>query len=78
MGKYFHKGQFIVSEHGIYTREREEELIKADWVQRTYKNIWIRQFKKMSKVAYNTAVRLHGYMNTPVSCRRSLAVLRKS
>lgn len=55
MGKHFHKGQFIVSEHGIYTREREEELIKAEWVQRTYKNIWIRQFKKMSKVAYNTA-----------------------
>lgn len=55
MGKHFHKGQFIVSEHGIYTREREEELIKADWVQRTYKNIWIRQFKKISKVAYDTA-----------------------
>ena len=55
MGKHFHKGQLIISEHGIYTREREEELIKAEWVQRTYKNIWIRQFKKMSKVAYNTA-----------------------
>ena len=55
MGKHFHKGQLIISEHGIYTREREEELIKAEWVQRTYKNIWIRQFKKMSKVAYETA-----------------------
>ena len=55
MGKHFYKSQFILSEHGIYTREREEELIKADWVQRTYKNIWIRQFKKMSKVAYETA-----------------------
>lgn len=55
MGKHFHKGQLIISEHGIYTREREEELIKAEWVQRTYKNIWIRQFKKMSKVAYDTA-----------------------
>ena len=55
MGKHFYKSQFILSEHGIYTREREEELIKADWVQRTYKNIWIRQFKKMSQVAYETA-----------------------
>ena len=55
MGKYFHNGQLIISEHGIYTREREEELIKAEWVQRTYKKIWIRQFKKMSKVAYETA-----------------------
>ena len=55
MGKYFHNGQLIVSEHGIYTREREEELIKAEWVQRLYKKIWIRQFKKMSQVAYDTA-----------------------
>lgn len=55
MGKHFYDGQLIISEHGIYTREREEELIKADWVQRTYKKIWIRQFKKMSKVAYDTA-----------------------
>lgn len=55
MGKHFYNAQFILSEHGIYTREREEELIKAEWVQRTYKKIWIRQFKKMSKVAYDTA-----------------------
>ena len=55
MGKHFYNGQLIVSEHGIYTREREEELIKAEWVQSTYKKIWIRQFKKMSKQAYDTA-----------------------
>lgn len=55
MCKHFHNGQFIISEHGIYTREREEEMIKAEWVQRTYKKIWINQFKKMSKVAYETA-----------------------
>lgn len=55
MGKYFYNAQLIISEHGIYTREREEELIKAEWVQRTYKKIWISQFKKMSKLAYETA-----------------------
>ena len=55
MGKHFHNGQFIISEHGIYTREREEELIKAQWVQRLYKKIWIQQFKKMSQVAYDKA-----------------------
>ncbi len=36
----------MVSEHGIYTREREEELIRAKWVGGIYKNIWIEQFKK--------------------------------
>ena len=55
MGKHFHGGQLILSEHGIYTREREEELIKAEWVQRLYKRIWIQQFKKMSQVAYDKA-----------------------
>ncbi|MST72493.1 GT4 family glycosyltransferase PelF [Olsenella porci] len=50
----YHCG-LLVSEHGIYTREREEELIKASWVQGVYKNIWIEQFYKMSQLAYDRA-----------------------
>ena len=41
MAKYFHGSSLLISEHGIYTREREEELIKASWVKGVYKNIWI-------------------------------------
>jgi len=44
--------RLLISEHGIYTREREEEIIKAKWVQNIYKNIWIEQFRKLSKGAY--------------------------
>ena len=55
MGKHFYPSQLIISEHGIYTREREEELIKAEWVQRLYKKIWIQQFKKISQAAYQQA-----------------------
>lgn len=55
MGKHFYPSQLIISEHGIYTREREEELIKAEWLQRLYKKIWIQQFKKISQVAYEKA-----------------------
>ena len=55
MGKYFHNSSLLISEHGIYTREREEEIIKATWVESIYKNIWIDQFKKMSRVAYQWA-----------------------
>lgn len=55
MGKYFYSSQLIVSEHGIYTREREEELIQAQWVQKLYKKIWIQQFKKLSRTAYQKA-----------------------
>ncbi len=52
--KKYHCG-LLVSEHGIYTREREEELIRAKWVQGLYKDIWIRQFRKMSRLAYDRA-----------------------
>ena len=55
MAKYFHGSSLLISEHGIYTREREEELIKAQWVKGVYKNIWIEQFKKMSLLAYRYA-----------------------
>lgn len=55
MAKYFHGSSLLISEHGIYTREREEELIKAAWVQGIYKNIWIEQFQKMSHLAYEKA-----------------------
>lgn len=55
MAKFFHGAGLLISEHGIYTREREEEIIKADWVKGIYKNIWIDQFKKMSSLAYENA-----------------------
>ncbi|MCM1044794.1 MAG: GT4 family glycosyltransferase PelF [Candidatus Gastranaerophilales bacterium] len=55
MGQHFHKGALLISEHGIYTREREEELLKATWVAGIYKNIWIDQFRKMSLLAYARA-----------------------
>ncbi len=48
----FPDAKLLISEHGIYTREREEEIIKAKWVQSIYKTIWIDQFRKMSKGAY--------------------------
>lgn len=55
MGKYLYGSSMMISEHGIYTREREEELVKAKWVQGLYKNVWIDQFKKMSRLAYERA-----------------------
>lgn len=48
----FPDARLLISEHGIYTREREEEIIKAKWVQGIYKTIWMEQFRKMSRCAY--------------------------
>lgn len=55
MAKHFYRSGLLVSEHGIYTREREEELLKASWVEGIYKNVWIDQFRKMSRLAYERA-----------------------
>lgn len=52
MARHKYGSRLLISEHGIYTREREEELIKAKWVDGIYKNIWIAQFRKMSRLAY--------------------------
>ncbi len=55
MAKEKYGCRLLISEHGIYTREREEELIRAKWVNGAYKNIWIEQFRKMSLLAYGKA-----------------------
>ncbi len=55
MANHLYGSKLLISEHGIYTREREEEIIKASWVKGIYKNIWIEQFRKMSALAYNKA-----------------------
>lgn len=46
---------FILSEHGIYTREREEDIIRSEWVSGPYKDIWIDFFRKLSNMAYHKA-----------------------
>lgn len=49
---------YLVTEHGIYTREREEEIIKASWVDVYFKHTWIDFFAGMAKAAYEKADRI--------------------
>lgn len=49
---------FVLTEHGIYSREREEEIIKADWVKGYFKDLWIEYFYKLSTCAYERADRV--------------------
>lgn len=46
---------FILTEHGIYTREREEEIIKSTWIKGYFKDTWIKFFYNMSRFAYSKA-----------------------
>lgn len=52
---YENNKKFILTEHGIYTREREEEIIQADWVKGYIKNMWIDYFYNLSHGAYENA-----------------------
>ncbi|MBS3943098.1 MAG: GT4 family glycosyltransferase PelF [Dethiobacter sp.] len=45
----------ILTEHGVYAREREEEIIKAKWVEGIYKKMWIRYFYFISTGVYKQA-----------------------
>lgn len=55
MAKFIYNRPLLISEHGIYTREREEEIIKANWVKGLYKDLWIHQFYKFSNCSYDFA-----------------------
>jgi len=49
---------YMVTEHGIYTREREEEILRADWVISYFKELWISMFYMFSRFAYQKAHRV--------------------
>ena len=55
LGSMVYGKPFILSEHGIYTREREEELIRSKWTKGYFKEMWIRHFYAMSLFAYRQA-----------------------
>ena len=70
----------IVTEHGIYTREREIELSRASWLrdERTWldrpsplRNFWIHFFLMLSRLAYHQATRVVTLSET--NRRRQLA-----
>lgn len=51
-GKYVHQGKLIVTEHGIYHREREIEITKSSSVPEVYKKPWIEIFRLISETVY--------------------------
>lgn len=49
---------FVLTEHGIYTREREEEILGSDWVIPHFKDYWISMFFMFARLAYQQANRV--------------------
>lgn len=48
----------LLTEHGIYTREREEEILQAEWVAPAFRAQWIRLFYLLSAEIYGRAYRV--------------------
>ncbi|SER80559.1 GT4 family glycosyltransferase PelF [Streptococcus gallolyticus] len=58
LGSYQHQAPLLLTEHGIYTREREEEILRSDWVLPTMKRQWIQFFYMLSNLIYDKAERV--------------------
>ncbi len=58
LGAYIHKAPVLLTEHGIYTREREEEIIGAKWVGKAFKPAWISFFYMLSRLIYSRACKI--------------------
>lgn len=55
MGKLKNNSKIVLTEHGIYPREREEEVIGASWIEKEFKKIWIDFFYFLSRLTYENA-----------------------
>ena len=49
---------YVLTEHGIYTREREEEILRTNWVPPQFKDLWINMFYMFTRCAYHYADRV--------------------
>ncbi|MCX7842197.1 MAG: GT4 family glycosyltransferase PelF [Clostridia bacterium] len=58
LGGYLYNKPYILTEHGIYAREREEEIIKSEWIIKGFKNDWINFFYNLSRCSYDNACRV--------------------
>lgn len=55
MAAQTYRKPYMLTEHGIYTREREEEIIRTDWVPQQFKDLWINMFYMFTRCAYQAA-----------------------
>ena len=52
LGATKYKKPLIITEHGIYTREREEEILRSRWTVPNLKDLWIQFFNMLSHGGY--------------------------
>lgn len=63
---------FIITEHGIYSREREVEIIKSEWAKGDFKSVWIQYFYNLAKLSYKTADKVYTLFEHNAEIEREL------
>lgn len=58
LGSHLYQVPLLLTEHGIYTREREEEILRSDWVLPSMKKRWVQFFYMLSNLIYDRADRV--------------------
>lgn len=76
LGSYIHHAPLLLTEHGIYTREREEEIIRAKWVLPAFKKQWIRFFYMLSDVIYTRASGVTGLFSNAMETQIEIGCAR--
>jgi hypothetical protein len=61
-----------LTEHGIYSREREEELIRSNWTSAVFKEQWISFYYMLSSAIYKKAVRITSLFHDASKIQQSL------
>jgi glycosyltransferase involved in cell wall biosynthesis len=53
VGKVLYGSPLILTEHGIYTKEREMEIMRAAWIDDSQRQFWLRYFNGLARIAYH-------------------------
>lgn len=53
LGKVLHDAPLLLTEHGIYTKEREMEVMRAHWIDDSQRDFWMRYFNGLAHIAYH-------------------------
>lgn len=72
MAATVYRKPFMITEHGIYSREREAEIIKSDWAKGDFKSVWIRYFYSLARLAYASADHVYTLFERNAEIERDL------
>ena len=72
MASAAYRKPFMITEHSIYPREREAEIMKSDWAKGDFKSVWIQYFYNLARLAYHSADHVYALFGHHAEIEREL------